>query len=55
LKLLKVVIQLQKTPCLASAGLPGQRVVTAPLADLPDAVRAAGLANPATVTVSRLH
>jgi uroporphyrin-III C-methyltransferase len=37
--------------CIASASLSHQRVVRTTLADLPAAVRAAGLANPATVVI----
>jgi uroporphyrin-III C-methyltransferase len=37
--------------CVADASLPAQRIVRAPLADLPAAVRAEGLTSPATVIV----
>ena len=38
--------------CIADASLDSQRAVNAPLADLPDAVRAAGLGNPAVIVVA---
>jgi uroporphyrin-III C-methyltransferase len=41
-----------RTACIASVSLPAQRVVSASLIQLPAAVAAAGLSNPATIVIS---